>query len=274
MRVLRVLGAALVVTCAAMACSDPPSTPTSASSPSTTATATGGSASPFAVKYTVTAAAGANGKISPSGVVNVDAAGIQGFTLAPDPNYHVTDVVVDGNSVGAVASYTFTNVLANHTIAATFAINDTLDGLYVGTLVLSAVGSGECVGADLQANDIGKINNSTVSITTQQQYDVTAIVRSFSTGLFCTYKGNTRSGLFAANDASDRTCNSEILLQCTNGNSRILIPVGSTITASVSGNTASGIVATTFNVLREDSTGKRFAVGGLTTQETFNATRR
>jgi hypothetical protein len=250
MKVLRVLGAALVVTCAAMACSDPPSTPTSGSSLSTTAPATGGSASPFAVKYTVTAAAGANGKISPSGVVNVDAAGIQGFTLAPDPNYHVTDVVVDGSSVGAVASYTFTNVLANHTIAATFAINDTLDGLYVGTLELSAVASGECVGADLQG-DIGKINASTVSITTQQQYDVTAIVRSFSTGLFCTYKGNTRSGLFAANDASDRTCNSEILLQC-----------------------ASGIVATTFNVLREDSTGKRFAVAGLTTQETFNATRR
>jgi len=273
MKVLRALGAALVVTCAAMACSDVPLTPTSASS-STTATPTGASASPFSVKYTVTAAAGANGKISPSGTVSVEAAGIQGFTLTPDPNYHVTDVVVDGSSVGAVMSYTFTNVLANHTIAATFAINDTLDGLYVGTLVLSAVSGGECVGADLQSQFVGGINASTVSITTQQQYDVTAIVRSLSTGLFCTYKGNSRTGLFAANDVNDRTCNATILFQCSNGNSRILVPVGSTITAAVSGNSASGVVATTFNVYREDDAGTRHPVAGLTTQETFNATRR
>jgi hypothetical protein len=273
MKVCRDFGAALLIACSAVACSDVPTTPTSAS-PSTSGTAAAGSAaSPFDVKYTVTAAAGANGKISPSGAVSVDGGGIQGFTLAPDANYHVADVLVDGSSVGAVMSYTFSNVAANHTITATFAINDSLDGLYLGSLTLSAVNRGECVGADLQAN-IGVVDGSTVSMTTQQQYDVTAIVRSFSTGLFCTYKGNTRSGLFAANDANDRTCNAEILFQCSNGASRILVPVGSTITASVSGNAASGIVATTFNVFREDDRGTRFAVAGLTTQETFNATRR
>ena len=37
--------------------------------------------------------------------------------------YHVADVLVDGTSVGPVNSYTFTNVTANHTIAAIFAIN-------------------------------------------------------------------------------------------------------------------------------------------------------
>ena len=37
----------------------------------------------------------------------------------------MADVLVDGISVGAVTSYTFTNVQANHTIAASFAI-DTL----------------------------------------------------------------------------------------------------------------------------------------------------
>ena len=31
--------------------------------------------------------------------------------------------MVDGTSVGAAPSYTFTNVTANHTIAVTFAIN-------------------------------------------------------------------------------------------------------------------------------------------------------
>ena len=47
----------------------------------------------------------------------------QTFTITPDTNYHVADVLVDGASVGAVTSYTFTNVTANHTIAASFAID-------------------------------------------------------------------------------------------------------------------------------------------------------
>ena len=41
----------------------------------------------------------------------------------PATNYHVADVLVDGVSVGALTSYTFTNVTANHTIAASFAID-------------------------------------------------------------------------------------------------------------------------------------------------------
>ena len=47
----------------------------------------------------------------------------QTFTITPAANYHVADVLVDGASVGAVTSYTFTNVTANHTIAASFAID-------------------------------------------------------------------------------------------------------------------------------------------------------
>ena len=47
----------------------------------------------------------------------------QSFTITPDANYHVADVLVDAASVGAVTSYTFTNVTANHTIAASFAID-------------------------------------------------------------------------------------------------------------------------------------------------------
>ena len=47
----------------------------------------------------------------------------QTFTITPDASYHVADVLVDGVSVGAVTSYTFTNVTADHTIEASFAIN-------------------------------------------------------------------------------------------------------------------------------------------------------
>src|SRR5213075_718126 len=37
--------------------------------------------------------------------------------------YHIADVVVDGGSVGAVATRTFTNVTGAQTIAASFAID-------------------------------------------------------------------------------------------------------------------------------------------------------
>jgi outer membrane protein assembly factor BamB len=75
------------------------------------------------VDHTITASAGQNGSISPNGPVQVAYGVDQGFTITPDDSYHVTDVLVDGTSVGAVTSYTFTNVTADHTIAASFAFN-------------------------------------------------------------------------------------------------------------------------------------------------------
>ena len=72
---------------------------------------------------TITASAGLNGTISPSGAVPVNYGASQTFTFAPNTGYHVADVLVDGASVGAVTSYSFDNVTTNHTIAVTFAIN-------------------------------------------------------------------------------------------------------------------------------------------------------
>ena len=73
--------------------------------------------------FTITASAGAHGAISPSGAVGVTQGASQAFTITPDICYHVSDVLVDGSSAGAVTAYTFTNVQANHTISASFAIN-------------------------------------------------------------------------------------------------------------------------------------------------------
>src|SRR5439155_1272840 len=73
-------------------------------------------AASFAVNVeTITASAGAHGSITPSGAVAVDCGTDQGFTIAADPCYHIADVLVDGSSVGAVGTYGFTNVTANHT---------------------------------------------------------------------------------------------------------------------------------------------------------------
>ena len=74
---------------------------------------------------TITASAGGNGSIAPSGSVTVNYGANQTFGIAPAIGYHVASVLVDGGSVGAVTSYTFTNVTANHTISASFAANST-----------------------------------------------------------------------------------------------------------------------------------------------------
>ncbi len=71
--------------------------------------------------YTITASAGANGSISPSGAVVVSAGANKTFTITPTFGYAVASVVVDSVNKGAISTYTFTNVVANgHTIAATF----------------------------------------------------------------------------------------------------------------------------------------------------------
>lgn len=73
------------------------------------------------ITWTITASAGALGTIAPSGAVAVNQASSQAFTITPQTGAHVNDVLVDGVSVGAVTGYTFNNVVAAHTIAASFA---------------------------------------------------------------------------------------------------------------------------------------------------------
>ncbi len=73
--------------------------------------------------YLISASAGPNGTITPSGPIGVPCGTDQSFLIAPVSGYHIADVVVDGSSVGPVTSYNFINVTAPHTISATFAIN-------------------------------------------------------------------------------------------------------------------------------------------------------
>ncbi|MCW3996390.1 MAG: hypothetical protein NWE98_09640, partial [Candidatus Bathyarchaeota archaeon] len=75
-------------------------------------------------EYTITPSAGIGGSISPNTPQTV----IYGedsplFTITPDAGYHIFDVLVDGVSQGAITTYTFTNVIADHTIHAVFAQN-------------------------------------------------------------------------------------------------------------------------------------------------------
>ena len=70
--------------------------------------------------YTIKATAGTGGSISPSGSVSVREGRDQTFTITPDKSYAVSNVKIDGKSIGAVKSYTFENVRRTHTIEVIF----------------------------------------------------------------------------------------------------------------------------------------------------------
>ena len=76
-------------------------------------------------RYTIKATAGVGGTVSPSGNVSVREGRDQSFTFTADNGYAVSDVKIDGKSIGAVKSYTFENVRRAHTIEVVFAkVND------------------------------------------------------------------------------------------------------------------------------------------------------
>ncbi|MGA9236326.1 MAG: fibronectin type III domain-containing protein, partial [Desulfobacterales bacterium] len=69
--------------------------------------------------FTITATPGNHGSISP-GTVSVEQGSGKTFTITANSGYEIADVVVDNQSKGAVNSYTFNNIAANHIITATF----------------------------------------------------------------------------------------------------------------------------------------------------------
>lgn len=75
--------------------------------------------------YDITATAGEGGTITAEGLADGKVSVTEGesatFTITANDGYEVSDVKVDGTSVGKRTSYTFENVTAAHTIEATFA---------------------------------------------------------------------------------------------------------------------------------------------------------
>lgn len=72
------------------------------------------------VTYTITASAASGGMITPSGTISVQAGASQTFTFTPNSNYAIAFITVDGINLGAISSYTFDTVSADHTIIAAF----------------------------------------------------------------------------------------------------------------------------------------------------------
>ncbi len=123
--------------------------------------------------------AGNGGTITPAGAITVSYGANQTITMAPSEGYHVASVFVDGVPIGAITTYTFTNVTANHTIVAIFSSNTytiTADAGTGGSISPSGV---------LSANYGG---NATFSITPNAGYMTTDVkVDGISRGAMTTY---------------------------------------------------------------------------------------
>ncbi|WP_165062302.1 hypothetical protein [Adlercreutzia sp. ZJ154] len=98
---------------------------------------------PPIVKHHITASVnGAHGNVAPSGMVEIADGASLTFSFMPESsNYTVADVVVDGASVGAPASYTFTDVKADHTLVVSFKAKGIVGGYNPATRTVKTLQS-------------------------------------------------------------------------------------------------------------------------------------
>jgi hypothetical protein len=75
--------------------------------------------------FNITASARDGGSISSAETVSVCYGNSRTFNVTANTGYHIVDVTVNGSSVGAVSSYTFSNVNADYSITATFVVTTT-----------------------------------------------------------------------------------------------------------------------------------------------------
>ena len=115
----------------------------------------GGTSHNFTNSYIITAStANTNGSITPVGATTVSSGNSQTYAMTPASGYVVSNVFVDGVSVGPVTLYTFANVLSNHTIFADFAVAPQVAG--VSTEPTTPPPSGPAGGTSQGSSSIGE----------------------------------------------------------------------------------------------------------------------
>lgn len=94
--------------------------------------------------YTIAVTAGEHGTTTPNTNQTVNYGDHLTFTIEASSGYHISDVLVDGASVGAISTYTFSNVDANHTFETQFAE----DVYYTIATSVNPEGAGKTTGGD------------------------------------------------------------------------------------------------------------------------------
>lgn len=176
----------------------------------------------YTTYYTITASAGTGGSISPSGSASVATGGSQTYTITANSGNIISSVAVDGASVGAVSSYTFSNVTSAHSICVTFA---SAASLSVGDVTLGDGGSGTL----------------TTGNVTKSGYGITAslpVTSSYVSGTTVTASYNFTSAKTVSPEYVNGTWQFPVNSSSATGARKIYIPVG----------TADGTYTITFTV--------------------------
>lgn len=118
------------------------------------------------VTYSITASAGSNGSISPSGSISVNQGGSQAFTFTPATGFQVADVLVNGVSVGNASTYTISNITENKTISVSFSATSTTT--YLITILVGANG----VSSPASNTTVNNGANQTINFTPDSNYEV------------------------------------------------------------------------------------------------------
>jgi hypothetical protein len=131
----------------------------------------GGGGMPY---YTINISADTNGSISPTGPISLAYGSNKTFTITPNTGYQIVGVLVDGNSVGAVSAYTFSNIIGDHTISATFSV--------IGTPIVVTFPQG-CTSTSGYSTTTGQLCSTTINLP---QGCTSTSLYSVTTGQACT----------------------------------------------------------------------------------------
>jgi len=215
--------------------------------------------------FTLTSSAGAGGTITASGSVSCN--GSKTFTITPNTCYVVSSVLVDGVSVGAVTTYTFSNVKAAHTISATFAAAGSFT-------ITSSAGAGGTITA---SGSVSCNGSKTFTITPNTCYAVSSVlVDGVSVGAVTTYTFNNVTAAHTIT-ATFITAGTNTLT-ATAGAGGAISPASATVTCAGSQTytltpaTCMKVNTVTDNGTPVTVTGNTFTISNITTNHTLAAT--
>lgn len=128
---------------------------------------------PSAKTHTITASAGTGGKISPSGEVKVNDGASQIFTVTPDKNCEVDQVLVNGKAVSLTdGKYTFTNVTSDQKISVTFKSSETPGKAYT---INASAGTGGSISPSGRVN-VTEGTGVTFTVTVNKGYEIDKVL--------------------------------------------------------------------------------------------------
>ena len=125
--------------------------------------------------YTITATAGANGKIDPEGEVTLNEGESQIFTIIPNKGYDIDYVLVNGTSVGAVTFYAFLEVQQNHTIEVSFIQQQNMFPAPPFYSILASASTGGSIDPDGNIY-IQEGNEQTFTIAPENGYEIDDVI--------------------------------------------------------------------------------------------------